>query len=371
MEEEITHHSFKKFHIVIEEIDGDDVRLIVESNESNGLSTQFKIKILEITKLILDLEIIEKNIENNGLDKDGIIKRLINRPISEYPREQLTNLLVFEGLDVNDNSTTLPYLDLAIENTFISMPFVNLNEVKEFCNIFKKMVSTVFSQFGVEMNLNIKSNISKLEDQLKLGPGEVTRVFRTEDGKMYRIDEEYEKQRKERIEENAKRLAQFGQKRKEFEQKIIKSFDKFIEKTSIDEFEKHIVERINSIPLINRVNSNKIKLRTVTWEFIRKEIFAEVPTDEQHQINHWTLREIIPLTPIQKKYLDIIENYSGLEKRSEVVSQAQDEASEIILQQLKEYEKVTRSLIKVLLIKNQFTQGMIDLVYFKYKESIK
>jgi len=368
--QELTHHSFKKFHIVIEEIDGDDVRLILESNDHNGFSIEFKIKILEITKLILDLEIIEKNIENNSLDKNGIIKRLISRPVSFYPPEQLTNILVFEGLDVDENGTTLPYLDLTIDSTFISIPFVNFNEVKEFCNIFKQMVCTIFSQCGIEMDENINSNISKLEEQLKLGPGQVTRVFRTEDGKMYRVDEEYEKQRQERLQENEKRQAGFTQKRKEFEQQIMKSLDKFIEKTSLKEFEKHIVEKINAITLVNRVNPNKIKLRSLILDIMKKEIFADVPNDDQYPIGNWIFHQI-QLTPIQKKYSDILENYSGPEMRSAAVLQAQEEASEFILEQLKTYEKVTRSLIKVVLIKNQFTQSMVDFVYFKYKESTK
>ena len=42
MDEELTNYCFKKFCIVLEEIDDDDVRLILE-HEKNGFLIQFKI----------------------------------------------------------------------------------------------------------------------------------------------------------------------------------------------------------------------------------------------------------------------------------------------------------------------------------------
>ena len=69
MDEKVTNYCFKKFCIVLEEIDDDDVRLILE-HEKNGFSIQFKIKVLEIKKLVLDLEIIGNNISNNSLNPE-------------------------------------------------------------------------------------------------------------------------------------------------------------------------------------------------------------------------------------------------------------------------------------------------------------
>ena len=69
MDEELTNYCFKKFCIVLEEIDDDDVRLILE-HEKNGFSIRFDIKILEIKKIVLDLEILGNNISNNSLNPE-------------------------------------------------------------------------------------------------------------------------------------------------------------------------------------------------------------------------------------------------------------------------------------------------------------
>ena len=58
-------------------------------------------------------------------------------------------------------------------------------------------------------------------------------------------------------------------------------------------------------------------------------------------------------------------------RRSKIIHHAQEEAAKIILEQLKPYEKVTKTLIKVLLVKNEFTKSMADLVYERYQESTK
>jgi len=351
MVEKLTDYSFKKFHIELEEIDDDDVRLILD-HEKNGFSIQFKIKILEIKKLVLDLEIIGNNIENNLLNQDGVIKQLIDVPLlKKMDAGYYSNILQFDAIDANKDE--FPTVDLALNDAFISIPFVNLNELKEFCNIFKQMVLNIFSQFDVDFNNieNINSNIAKVEHELKK-PEEIEELIRTQDGKLYKIN------------------ADFGRYKKEFDEQVIKSLDNFIQKTSLEEFEKYIVEKINAIPLINRVNPNKIKLRSLIQDIIEKTILINIPHTDRFRLGNWVLHEY-SLTPIQKKYSDILDNYSDFEYRSTVILQAQKEASKIILEQLKIHEKVTKSLIKALLIKNQFTQSMTDLVYLEYQESIK
>ena len=154
MDEELTNYSFKKFCIVLEEIDDDDVRLILE-HEKNGFSIRFDIKILEIKKIVLDLEILGNNISNNSLNEDEIIKQLRDIPINQKADAgYYSNILEFDGLNAE-----LPTLDLAINDAFISIPFLNFNELKEFCDIFKQMVLNIFSQFNIDFN-NVENVIS-------------------------------------------------------------------------------------------------------------------------------------------------------------------------------------------------------------------
>ena len=51
MNRELTHHSFKKFHIVIDDVDDDNVKLILESDEENGFGIIFTMKILLLSQL--------------------------------------------------------------------------------------------------------------------------------------------------------------------------------------------------------------------------------------------------------------------------------------------------------------------------------
>ncbi|MDC0217741.1 hypothetical protein OAJ86_01805 [Nitrosopumilus sp.] len=349
MDEELTNYCFKKFCIVLEEIDDDDVRLILE-HEKNGFSIQFKIKVLEIKKLVLDLEIIGNNISNNSLNPDGIIKQLSDMGIKQKADAgYYSNILEFDGLNAE-----LPTLDLAINDAFISIPFVDFNELKKFCDIFKQMVLNIFSQFNIDFNNveNVISNISQVENKLKK-PEEIEEMIRTQDGKLYKI------------------TTDFGRYRKEYDEQVIKSLNNFIQKTTLDEFEKDIIEKINAIPLINKVNPNKIGLWQLMHDILTKTILINLPHEELYQTGFGTLQRY-SLTPIQKKYFDIIKDYSSWDRKSKTVLQAQEEASEIILEQLKSYEKVTKSLIKSLLIKNKFPYtSMTGLVYLKYQESIK
>jgi hypothetical protein len=375
MDEKLTNYCFKKFCIVLEEIDGDDVRLILE-HEKNGFSIQFKIKVLEIKKLVLDIEIIGNNISNNSLNPDGIIKQLINIPLNQKAGTgYYSNILQFDGLD-----DELPTLDLAINDAYISIPFVDFNELKKFCDIFKQMVLNIFSQFNIDFNNveNVISNISQVESKLKKSE-KITRVYRSAEGELYRIDEEYEKQLQERN-QNYKQLvekkAEFEKQRqddkfvreKHFEQ-VLKSVNNFIQKTSAEEFEEYIIKKTSAIPLYDRINKNTIGMDKVMKDILSDTIFADVEDNGisygHNQMRHYTL------TPIQKRYSDIIDDYVGLGRRSKIIHQAQEEAAEIILEQLEPYEKVTKSLIKVLLVKNEFTKSMADLVYLKYQESIK
>jgi len=352
MVKKLTDYSFKKFHVELEEIDDDDVRLILR-NEKKGFLIQFKIKTLEIKKLVLDLEIIENNIGNNSLNQDGIIKQLVDTPLSKKMNAgYYSNILQFDAIDANNDE--FPTVDLKLNDAFISIPFVNLNELKEFCNIFKQMVLNLFSQFGVNFNKieNINSNISKIEQKLKK-PEEIEEMIRTQDGKLYKI------------------TTDFGRSRKEYDEQIIKSLNNFIQKTTPDEFEKDIIEKINAIPLINKVNPNKIGLWQLMHDILTKTILINLPHEELYQTGFGTLQRY-SLTPIQKKYFDIIKDYSSWDRKSKTVLHAQEEASKIILEQLKEHEKVTKSLIKSLLIKNKFPYtSMTGLVYLKYQESIK
>ena len=375
MDEKLTNYCFKKFCIVLEEIDDDDVRLILD-HEKNGFSIQFKIKVLEIKKLVLDLEIIGNNISNNSLNPDGIIKQLINIPINQKADAgYYSNILQFEGLD-----DELPTLDLAINDAYISIPFLNFNELKKFCDIFKQMVLNIFSQFNIDFNNveNVISNISQVENKLKK-PEDVTRVYRSAEGELYRIDEEYEKQLQERN-QNYKQLqerkTEFEKqhqddkfvREKHFEQ-VLKSVNNFIQKTSVEEFEEYIIKKTSAIPLYDRINKNTIGMDKVMTDTLSETIFADV---EDNEISYGrNLMRYNTLTPIQKKYSDIIDDYTGLGRRSKIIHHAQEEAAKIILEQLKPYEKVTKTLIKVLLVKNEFTKSMADLVYERYQESTK
>jgi len=349
MDEELTNYCFKKFCIVLEEIDDDDVRLILE-HEKNGFLIQFKIKVLEIKKLVLDLEIIGNNISNNSLNPDGIIKQLSDMGIKQKADAgYYSNILEFDGLNAE-----LPTLDLAINDAFISIPFLNFNELKEFCDIFKQMVLNIFSQFNIDFNNveNVISNISQVENKLKK-PEEVEEMIRTQDGELYKIN------------------IDFARSRKAYDEQVIKSLNNFIQKTTLDEFEKDIIEKINAIPLINKVNSNKIKLWQLMHDILTKKILINLPHEEINQTGFGTL-ERFSLTPIQKKYFDIIKDYSSLERKSKTVLQAQEEVSKIILEKLKTHEKVTKSLIKALLVENEFPYSTLtDLIYLKYQKSIK
>ena len=61
-----------------------------------------------------------------------------------------------------------------------------------------------------------------------------------------------------------------------------------------------------------------------------------------------------------------------MDRKSKTVLQAQEEVSKIILEKLKMHEKVTKSLIKALLVENEFPYSTLtDLIYLKYQKSIK
>ena len=349
MDEELTNYCFKKFCIVLEEIDDDDVRLILE-HEKNGFLIQFKIKVLEIKKLVLDLEIIGNNISNNSLNPDGIIKQLSDMGIKQKADAgYYSNILEFDGLDAE-----LPTLDLAINDAFISIPFVDFNELKEFCDIFKQMVLNIFSQFNIDFNNveNVISNISQVENKLKK-PEEIKQLVRTQDGKLYEIAHD------------------FGQIAKQNREQVTKSFNDFIEKTNLVEFEKYILEKINEIPLNYKVNPNKIGLNRLMNNIVKERILMREKLQSGYHIGVWTLEEY-STTPIQKKYFDMINKYSGLEYRSKIIQQSQEEVSKIILEKLKMHEKVTKSLIKALLVENEFPYSTLtDLIYLKYQKSIK
>jgi hypothetical protein len=349
MDNKFTDYSFKKFHIVIDDFpEDDDVQLILESNEKNGFGIIFKIKELEIKNLVLDLEIIGKNIENNSFTNDDW-------------SIHYSKILGIEGLDVE--SQDIPIINFELEHTFLWLPFVNLDELKEFCNIFKQMVSNKFSE---------------LDEELKK-PEKIARVHRSAEGELYRIDEEYEKQLQERnqnYKQLVKKKAEFEKRQQErkletekyFEQ-VQKSVDNFIQKTSAEEFEEYIIKKTGAIPLYDRINKNTIGMDKVMKDILSETIFADV-VDNGISYGRNQMRSTT-LTPIQKKYSDIIDDYMGLGRRSKIIHHAQEEATKIILEQLKSHEKVTKTLIKVLLVKNEFTKSMADLVYYRYQESIK
>lgn len=327
MDEKLIEYSFKKFHIIFEEIDDNDVRVILQHGK-DGFEIRFAITILEIKKVIQDLELIGNNIENNSLNQDGIIKQLIDvPPLKKMNSHYYSNILQFEAIDTTDDQ--LPTIDLMLNDAFISIPFVNLNELKEFCNIFKQMVLNIFSQFDVDFN-----NIEKLDLLLD----ERERDF------------------------------------KELQPLIIKSFDNFIKKMSPDEFQKYIIKKINEIPLRQRVNPNIIHgmIGDLLEDIVEEKILMDIPGKIHERGIRRYFRDLgrYLVTPLQKKYSDIIREF-GYGRRLEVVHQAQEEASEIILEQLKTHKKITKSLIKALLIKNQFSYTTLqNVIYLKYQESL-
>ena len=318
----------------------DEVQLILESNEKNGFGIIFKIEKLEIKKLVLDLEIIGKNIENNSFTNDDW-------------SIHYSKILGIEGLDVEPED--IPIIDFELKHTFLWLPFVNLDELKEFCNIFKQMVSNKFSELDEEL---IKIEKESMKEKPQQVNKDIARVYRSAEGKLYRIDEEYEKRQQE-----GKLVRE-----KHFEE-VLKSVDNFIQKTSVEEFEEYIIKKTGAIPLYDRINKNTIGLHKVMHDILSETIFADV-VDNGISYGHNQMRSTT-LTPIQKKYSDIIDDYTGLGRRSKIIHHAQEEAAKIILEQLKSHEKVTKTLIKVLLVKNEFTKSMADLVYDRYQESIK
>ena len=342
MNRELTHHSFKKFHIVIDDVDDDNVKLILESDEENGFGIIFTMKILEIKKIMLDLEIIEKNIENNSFTNDDW-------------SIHYSDILKIEGLDVEPGD--MPTISFELDHTYLWFPFVNLDELKDFCNIFKKMVSN-FEEFEFTDDETSAKLIAEFKQESNKKPEKIVRVYRSSEGEVYRIDEEYEKRQQERKLE----------REKYFEQ-VQKSVDNFIQKTSVEEFEEYIIKKTSAIPLYDRINKNTIGMDKVMTDTLSETIFADV---EDNGMNYGrNLMRYNTLTPIQKKYSDIIDDYTGLGRRSKIIHHAQEEAAKIILEQLKPYEKVTKTLIKVLLVKNEFTKSMADLVYERYQESTK
>ena len=321
MDSKFTDYSSKKFHIVIEDVWGDEVHLILESNGKNGFGIGFKIKELEIKKLVLDLEIIGKNIENNSFTNDDLCIHY-------------SKILGVDGI-----WSEQPTIDFELEHTFLWLPFVNLDELKEFCNIFKQMVSNKFSELDEELIKIEKESPAKEEDDA------------------------YDLMKKEK--DFLDRNEEFA---KHFEQ-VLKSVDNFIQKTSAEEFEEYIIKKTGAIPLYDRINKNTIRMDKLMKDILSETIFADV-VDNGISYGRNQMRSTT-LTPIQKKYSDIIDDYTGLGRRSKIIHHAQEEATKIILEQLKSHEKVTKTLIKVLLVKNEFTKSMADLVYYRYQESIK
>ena len=344
MDEKLIEYSFKKFHIIFEEIDDNDVRVILQ-HEKDGFAIRFAITILEIKKVIQDLELIGNNIENNSLNRDGIIKQLIDvPPLKKMDSDYYSNILQFEATGTTDDQ--LPTIDLMLNDAFISIPFVNLNELKEFCNIFKQMVLNIFSQFDVDFNNieNVNSNISQVMEEL--GQKEKLDLLLVERQRAY----------------------------EELQPLIIKSFDNFIKKMSPDEFQKYIIKKINEIPLYHRVNPNIIHRQIVNLikDIVDKKILIDIADKVDETEKSWYFRDFgrYLVTPLQKKYSDIIREFD-YGRRLEVVHQAQEEASEIILEQLKTHKKITKSLIKALLIKNQFSYTTLqNVIYLKYLESL-
>ena len=342
MNRELTHHSFKKFHIVIDDIVDDDILLTLESDEENGFGIEFRIKILEIKKIILDLEIIEKNIENNSFTNDDW-------------SIHYSEILKIDALEVEQGDVQTIRFEL--DHAYLWFPFVNLDELKDFCNIFKKMVLN-FEEIQFTDDETSAKLIAESKQESNKEPEKIVRVYRSSEGEVYRIDEEYEKRQQERKLETEKHFEQ-----------VIKSANNFIQKTSAEEFENYIIKKISAIPLYDRINQNKIRMDKVMIDVLSETIFADV---EDNGMNYGRNQmRSNTLTPIQKKYSDIIDDYRGIGRRSKIIHHAQEEAAKIILEQLKPYEKVTKTLIKVLLVKNEFTKSMADLVYERYQESIK
>ena len=210
MNRELTHHSFKKFHIVIDDIVDDDILLTLESCEENGFGIEFRMKILEIKKIMLDLEIIEKNIENNSFTNDDW-------------SIHYSEILKIDALEVEQGDVQT--ISFELDHTYLWFPFVNLDELKDFCNIFKKMVLN-FEEIQFTDDETTAKLIAEFKQESNKKPEKIVRVYRSSEGEVYRIDEEYEKRQQERKLETEKHFEQ-----------VIKSANNFIQKTSAEEFE--------------------------------------------------------------------------------------------------------------------------------------
>ena len=269
----------------------------------------------------------------------------IDDGIADYSADLRYEIVNFDA--VEDNS-----LMLNLDKHYVFLQFSSEIEIKEFFAYFKKEIES-------SLDLDRQSILQK-GFQYYLKQKELTSIQNTMRNVQSASDWE-----KERLEDEER----ITRAKKNF--KIFKSV---MQDKPHTEIKKDFLKIVDKIPLGDKANPNKLKLRGRFEKWISE--LTEIPEDELNELisqytwgSHRFEKEDVNFI---NSFYEFKNTLCSIEYRDDLVQEAKEKIITIILKELEklaEKDKITKSKIKTILFERRYPAATLaDIIYEKHRK---